>query len=98
MVAALSLLAAGKYGELYTRILERFKVLESRCETVLCLGTDYTFISTALEFDFNIEVSRNLDVTALPIINIRDACYLVLMRSNIVSHSRPGTLTEYIGT
>jgi hypothetical protein len=97
-MAALSLLAVGKYGELYSRILERYKALESRCDIDLCLGIDYTGVPTALEFDFNIEVARNRGITAMPIINIRDACYLVLMRSNIVSHSRPGTLTEYIGT
>jgi phosphate acetyltransferase len=69
MEAALSLLAAGKYDELYTRILERYKTLESRCDFVLCIGTDYTGVSTALEFDFNVEVARNLGSTLIPIIN-----------------------------
>ncbi len=69
MEAALSLLAAGKYDELYTRILERYKTLESRCDFVLCIGTDYTGVSTALEFDFNVEVARNLGSILIPIIN-----------------------------
>jgi phosphate acetyltransferase len=71
MEAALSLLAASKYDELYTRILERYKVLERMCDTVLCVGTDYTGVSMALEFDFNIEVARNLGASVLPIINGR---------------------------
>lgn len=69
MEAALSLLAAGKYDELYTRILERYKTLESRCDFILCIGTDYTGVSTALEFDFNVEVARNLGSILVPIIN-----------------------------
>ncbi len=72
METALSLIAAGKYDELYTRILERFKALESRCDFVLCVGTDYSGVSTALEFDFNVEVARNLGSTLVPIINGRD--------------------------
>ncbi len=69
MEAALSLLAASKYDELYTRILERYKALESRCDFILCVGTDYTGVSTALEFDFNVEVARNLGSILVPVIN-----------------------------
>jgi phosphate acetyltransferase len=69
MEVALSLLNASKYDELYTRILERYKVLESRCDIVLCVGTDYTGVSTALEFDFNVEIARHLSSILVPIIN-----------------------------
>lgn len=69
MDTALSLIAASKYDELYTRILERYKALESRCDVVLCVGTDYTTISTALEFEFNVDVARNLSAMLVPIIN-----------------------------
>ena len=71
MDVALSLLAAGKYDDLYTRILERYKALESRCGFVLCVGTDYSGVSTALEFDFNVDVARNLGASLLPVINGR---------------------------
>jgi phosphate acetyltransferase len=72
MDTALSLIAASKYDELYTRILERYKALESRCNVVLGVGTDYTTISTALEFEFNAEVARNLGAMLVPIINGKD--------------------------
>ena len=52
--AARALLSGGKYDELYSRILEKYKALERRCDFVLCVGTDYTGVSTALEFDFNV--------------------------------------------
>jgi phosphate acetyltransferase len=71
METALSLLAAGKYDELYTRILERYKALENRCDFVLCVGTDYSGVSTALEFDFNVEVARNLGSSLVPVMNGR---------------------------
>ncbi len=63
------LLAAGNYDELYGRILERYKALESRCDFVLCIGADYTGASIALEFDANVEVARNLGAPLVPIIN-----------------------------
>jgi phosphate acetyltransferase len=69
--AARALLSAGKYDELYSRILEKYKALESRCDFLLCVGTDYTGVSTALEFDFNVEIARNLGAPLLPIINGR---------------------------
>ena len=62
-------LAAGKYDELYGRIIEQYKSLEKKCDFVLCVGTDYTGVSTALEFDFNVEVARNLGSPLVPIIN-----------------------------
>ena len=71
METALSLIAAGNYDELYSRILERYKALESRCDLVLCVGTDYRGVSAALEFDFNIEIARNLGSTLVPVINGR---------------------------
>jgi len=71
METALSLLAAGKYDELYTRILERYKALENRCDFILCVGTDYSGVSTALELDFNVEVARNLGSSLVPVMNGR---------------------------
>jgi len=68
---AQALLGGGNYDELYSRILERYKSLESRSDFVLCVGTDYSGVSMALEFDFNVEVARNLGVPLVPIINGR---------------------------
>ncbi len=65
------LLAAGKYDELYSRILERYKSLESKSEFVVCVGTDYSGLPTALEFDFNVEVARNTGSPLVPIVNGR---------------------------
>lgn len=63
------LLSAGKYDDLYGRILERYKFLESQSDFVLCVGTDYSGVSVALEFDFNVQVARNLGVSLVPIVN-----------------------------
>lgn len=66
---ARALLEGSRHDELYSRILERYKELEKRCEFVLCVGTDYTSVSVALEFDLNVEISRNLGSPLVPIIN-----------------------------
>ena len=81
MGAALALLAAGRYDELYTRILERYKALESRCDMVLCVGTDYTGVSASLEFDFNVEVARNIGSALVPVINGRGKDAVALGRA-----------------
>ncbi len=65
---ARTLLSTGRHEELFSRILERYKALESRCDFVLCIGTDYTGVSTALEFELNVEVARNLGAPLVPII------------------------------
>jgi phosphate acetyltransferase len=68
---ARALLEADRRDELYSRILERYKALESRCDFVLCVGTDYTGVSLALEFDLNVEIARNLGSPLVPILNGR---------------------------
>jgi phosphate acetyltransferase len=68
---ARALLAAGRYEELYSRILQRYKSLESSSSFVLCVGTDYGGASKALEFDFNVEVARNLGSPLVPVVNGR---------------------------
>lgn len=65
------LLSHGNYDEIYSRILERFKSLEDKCDFVLCIGSDYSGVSVALEFDFNVDVARNLGSLLIPIVNGR---------------------------
>ena len=69
MEDAQSLLAVGEYNDLYSRILERYKLLESKSDFVLCVGTNYSGLSTALEFDFNAEVARNLNSPLVSVVN-----------------------------
>ncbi len=71
MAEASPLLAAGRQDELYSRILERYKALEAKCDSVLCAGTDYTGVSTSLEFAFNVEVARNLGSALVPVLDGR---------------------------
>ncbi len=72
------LLAAGRYAELFTRILEKYKSLESRSGFVICVGTDYTSVTMALEFEFNVEVARNLGSPLVPLVNGRGKDQTVL--------------------
>ena len=65
---ARELLATGKSEDLYREILERFRSLEKLCDIIICIGTDYRAVSAALEFDFNIEVAKNLGMPIIPII------------------------------
>jgi len=69
---ALELVAAGQQDELLKLILDKFKTLESQCDAVLCSGTDYSGVSAALEFDFNVALAKNLGCLLVPVINGRD--------------------------
>ncbi len=59
----------GQYDILYKNILDKYKALESRCDFVLCEGTDYTGVSSAFEFDFNAGVANNLGCPIIAVVN-----------------------------
>ncbi|MCP4262250.1 MAG: phosphate acetyltransferase [Planctomycetes bacterium] len=65
---ARSLITEGRIKELYSLILEKYKALEKQCDFVLSVGTDYTGVSDALEFDFNVDVANHLGCLVLPVI------------------------------
>ncbi len=71
MSDARPLLAAGMNDELYRRIIERYKSLERRSDFVVCVGMDCSGVSTALEFDLNVEIARNLGTPLIPVLNGR---------------------------
>jgi phosphate acetyltransferase len=65
------MVAAGQYDVLLKNIYSKYKAMESRCDFVLCEGTDYTGVSSAFEFDFNADVANNLGCTILALVNGR---------------------------
>jgi|WetSurMetagenome_2_1015567.scaffolds.fasta_scaffold00104_31 phosphate acetyltransferase len=65
---AQELLAANKYDELIKQIMEKYRLLAAKHDIVLCAGTDFTGVSTPLEFDFNVDVANNLGCLIMPII------------------------------
>lgn len=62
------LIASNSYEELLKRIMEKYRALEKSYDVVLCAGTDFRGVSTPLEFDFNIDVSKNLGCMFMPVI------------------------------
>ena len=57
--------------ELLKLIVDKFKALESRCNFVLCEGTDFTGVSSPFEFGFNADVAANLGSPILVLVNGR---------------------------
>ena len=62
-------IARGQTKELLDDILSKYKQLESQFDFVLCEGTDYSGVSTALEFDFNADVASNLGCPVMIVVN-----------------------------
>ncbi len=57
---ASELVAAGHYEELLKLILNKYMLLDEKCDIVLCAGTDYDGLVPSLEFDFNADLANNL--------------------------------------
>jgi phosphate acetyltransferase len=54
------LITRGREEEVHERILRKYHRLREECDFVLCEGTDFAGSVSALEFDINAEISRNL--------------------------------------
>ena len=65
---ARDLVSSNKEDELFSRVLEKFRAVEHECDFVVCTGTDYKAMQTALEFEFNVEVARNLGTPLVPVV------------------------------
>jgi phosphate acetyltransferase len=65
---ARNLVSNNKEDELYSRVLEKYRAVEHECDFVVCTGTDYKAMQTALEFEFNVQVARNLGTPLVPVV------------------------------
>ncbi len=54
-----------------SRIVERFKSVESKCDAVLVLGSDYTDIGTPTELAFNARIAANLGAAVILVLGGR---------------------------
>ena len=57
---------------LHKGILQAYSELEKRCDFVLCSGTNFSRSTSAFEFEFNIDIARNLGASLLPVISGHD--------------------------
>ena len=54
------LIAEGRYDEILDTIIQKYKVLEEKCDFVLCIGSDFESGGSAVEFNYNADIARNL--------------------------------------
>lgn len=64
---AADMIAADRYDEFQKLIIEKYKRLEAQCNVVLVAGTDFSGVTTPLEFDFNVDIANNLNCVMLPV-------------------------------
>ncbi|MCU0692173.1 MAG: phosphate acetyltransferase, partial [Polyangiaceae bacterium] len=62
-------LSNGTYDQLLDQILEAYERVASKCDFVVCEGTDYFGAMSAFEFDINADVSKNLGAPILLVAN-----------------------------
>ncbi|MBU4229514.1 MAG: phosphate acetyltransferase, partial [Proteobacteria bacterium] len=61
--------AEGHTDQILKTILDKYKHLESKCDFILCEGTDFSGLSLPFEFEFNAEVVNNLGSPILLLLN-----------------------------
>jgi phosphate acetyltransferase len=66
---ALDLLQENKDDELLTAILDKYKKLESKCDFIVCEGTDFTGTLKPFEFEFNTRLANNLGAPIVAVVN-----------------------------
>ncbi len=55
----------GKEGEIFDKIIEKYKSLEEKNDFMLVEGTDFSGEGTAIELDANILIAKNLGIPAI---------------------------------
>jgi phosphate acetyltransferase len=65
---ARQLIGSGHYDELLKLIMNKFKMLEERCDLVVCAGTDYNGLIPSLEFDFNADLAINFGCSLVVVV------------------------------
>ncbi len=65
---ARALVAGGRYDELLKLILGKYKQVEQISDLVLCAGTDFTGVTSHLEFNFNADMANNQGSLMMPVI------------------------------
>jgi phosphate acetyltransferase len=65
---ASELVAGGHYDELLKLILNKYMLLEEKCDIVLCAGTDYDGLVPSLEFDFNADLANNFGCAIIVVV------------------------------
>ncbi|MDG4475217.1 phosphate acetyltransferase [Thiovibrio frasassiensis] len=63
------LTAEGRTDQILKTILNKYRQLESKCDFILCEGTDFSGLSLPFEFEFNAEVVNNLGCTIMLLLN-----------------------------
>jgi phosphate acetyltransferase len=66
---ARDLLGTGQYEALVKKMVDKYKSLERRCDFVVCVGTDFTGVATAFEFDFNADIANQFGCPILLVVN-----------------------------
>ncbi len=62
-------LSSGQNETLMKTLVNKYRALERQCDTVVCVGTDFTGVATAFEFDFNAEIANHLGCSLLPVVS-----------------------------
>ena len=65
-------LREGGPESLLKRVFDRYRAVQRQCDFVVCVGTDFAGVASALEFGFNADLAKHLGCPVLILANGRD--------------------------
>ncbi|MGB3191850.1 phosphate acetyltransferase [Lyngbya sp. PCC 8106] len=63
------IVAEGHYDQLLKVILEKYKTLEQQCDFIVCEGADTVDVTSAFDFDLNVQVANDLGSAIIIVAN-----------------------------
>ncbi|PWJ38427.1 phosphate acetyltransferase [Sediminitomix flava] len=60
-----AMIAKGQYNEMLSKIIEKYKALESKCDFILLTSSDFSGEGSAFEFNHNADIAKNLGIPVL---------------------------------
>lgn len=79
-------IAENRFSEVVEEIIKKFKNLEEKYDFVVCQGVFRTSFSQSLDFDINLEISKNLNTPFIRIINGKDLSVEEIGRELHINH------------
>ena len=76
----------GPTGAILKLVFNRYRELQRQCDFVICMSTDFTEVTSAVEFDFNARLANHLGCPVLIVANGRNRDAQGVLEATRLSH------------
>jgi len=72
MIEAKSFIANNQTHELYEKIIEKFEILQTQYDFILCEGISKSLFTATVDFDINLEIAKNIGSPVVGVLSGKD--------------------------